>query len=829
MIRRPLRTLLALAGLAAFTLGGFAASGATFVAQVSSAPNTFTAYPDWVAPVVTITSPSDGARVATATPSISGVAGVLAGDLAPVTVRVYAGAVASGPVLRSVTVNRNASTGAWSAVPAALPDGTYTARAQQDDSFLNSGFSAPVSFTIDTVAPAPTITAPAAGATVGPTPVISGAAGNATGDATTLSVNIYAGATATGVPVRTLTATRTAATWTVTTTPALAGGTYTARAGQTDDVGHTGLSNTRTFVVDATAPAPTILQPTAGQWLTTATPTISGRAGTAAGDSTTVTVKLYAGAAATGVPVRTLTTTRAGNAWTLVVSPSLPDGQYTAQAVQSDAVGNTGTSAARTFNVDTTTPVVSISAPSAGQRVGARPPISGLAGIVAGDSATVTVRIYSGASTAGALVQTRTATRSATTGAWTVTPNTLADGQYTAQASQTDSAGHTGTSAAVSFFADATAPAGVAISAPAANQWLATGTPAIAGTAGNATGDDPTLTVNVYAGAVASGVPVRILTATRTGTAWSVPVAPALADGQYTVRARQADASGNATNSAARTFNVDTTTPVVTISSPTAGQLTIGRPPISGVAGIVTGDSATVTVRIYAGASTAGALVQTVTATRSATTGAWTVTPATLASGTYTAQATQLDSAGTAGTSIAVTFTTDSVAPVAQSISAANGSGGGQVAGHLDSGDSLTFTFSEAIVPASVLAGWSGLAPTAVHAKFISAGASDGLTLLNGSNTATLGIAGGSVTTSGIGLGADFVSATVNFGATMSLSADRRTLSITLGTPDVPAAIRAAITPARNMAWTRNTAVRDDAGNPVAAGTTTESDNDRDF
>ncbi len=422
--------------------------------------------------------------------------------------------MASGPVLRTVTVNRNACTGAWSAMPAALPDGTYTARAQQDDSFLNSGFSAPVTFTIDTVAPAPTITVPAAGATVGPTPVISGAAGNATGDATTLSVNVYAGATATGAPVRTLTATRTGATWSVTTTPALAGGTYTARATQTDDVGHSGLSNARTFIVDATAPAPTILQPTAGQWLTNTTPTVSGRAGTAAGDSTTVTVKLYAGAAATGAPVRTLTTTRAGNAWTLSVTPSLPDGQYTAQAIQSDAVGNVGTSAARTFNIDTTTPAVTISAPTAGQRVGARPPISGLAGILAGDSATVTVRIYSGASTAGALVQTRTATRDATTGAWTVTPATLADGQYTAQASQTDSAGHTGTSAAVSFFADATAPAGVAITAPAANQWLATGTPAIAGTAGNATGDDPALTVNVYAGAAASGVPVRILTAT---------------------------------------------------------------------------------------------------------------------------------------------------------------------------------------------------------------------------------------------------------------------------------------------------------------------------
>ncbi len=984
---RLLRLLVALAGVAAFTVGGFATSGATFVAHTASPGNSFSTYPDWVAPVVTIAAPADGARTASSTPAISGSAGILSGDLPTVTVKIYAGTLASGPVVQTRTALANAGTGAWTLNPTALADGTYTARAQQDDSFLNTGFSDPVTFTVDTVAPAPTITVPAAGATVAGGATISGAAGNATGDAPTLTVNVYAGGTATGVPVRTLTATRSGATWSVAISPTLGSGTFTARASQGDDVGHSGLSNARTFVVDATAPAPAITQPTANQWLTTQTPLIRGTAGNAAGDGATVTIKVYAGASATGTPVQTLSATRAGVNWS-VTAAALADGQYTAQAIQSDAVGNVGTSAARSFYVDITTPVLSIAAPTANQRVGARPPISGTAGILLGDSANVTVRIYSGATTAGTLRQTLTAARNAITGAWTVTPATLADGQYTVQATQTDSAGHSGTSAPVTFIADGTAPAGVAITAPTAGQWLTTPAPTISGTAGNATGDDTTLTVSVYAGATATGTPVallsavrsgttwtvpvapplvdgqytaqakqgdasgnlttsaarsffvdtttpvvsiaapsagqhvgsrppvsgtagiiagdsatvtvriyagagtggtlvqtlsaarnagtgawavtpatladgtytvqatqtdsaghsgtsaaitfvadgtapagvaitaptanqslptaaptitgtagnqagdnptltvsiyagatptgtavRVLTATRSGTAWSVPVAPSLADGQYTVQAKQGDASGNTTTTTAVTFRTDTSAPAVTISAPAAGALVVGQPPISGVGGILVGDNALITVRIYIGATTAGAVVQTITTNRNAGTGAWTVTPAVLASGTYTATATQTDAAGNTGVSAPVTFTTDSVKPAAQALTTVNGAGPGHVAGRLDGGDAISFPYSEAMSATSILAGWDGTA-TPVNARFINTGANDGLTLLNAGATATLGIAGGTLTTSGVRFGVDLVSANVTFSATMTLSADKKTVTIVLGTPD---------------------------------------------
>ncbi|HEY5142851.1 MAG TPA: Ig-like domain-containing protein, partial [Solirubrobacteraceae bacterium] len=564
------------------------------------------------------------------------------------------------------------------------------------------------------------------------------------------------------------------------------------------------------------------------QWLATATPAISGTAGNATGDDAALTVNVYAGATATGVPVAVLSAVRTGAAWTVPVAPPLADGQYTAQARQGDASGNVTTTAARSFFVDTTTPVVSISAPTASQRVGARPPISGLAGILSGDGATVTVRIYAGASTGGTLRQTLTAPRNAVSGAWTVTPATLTDGTYTAQASQPDSAGHTGTSAPVTFVADGTPPAGVAITAPTANQTLPTATPTIAGTAGNATGDAASLTVNLYAGATATGAPTRVLTATRSGTAWSVPVGAALADGQYTVQAKQSDASGNTTTTTAVTFRTDTSAPTVTIGAPTAGQFVAGRPPISGTGGILAGDNALITVRIYAGSTTTGAVLQTLTTNRNAGTGAWTVTPALLVSGTYTVTATQTDAAGNTAVSAPITFTTDSVKPTALALSTANGAGGGQVAGRLDSGDSISFPYSEAMDPASILAGWSGAA-TPVNARFIDAGANDGLTLLNAGATATLGIAGGTTTTRGVRFGVDLVSANVTFTATMTLSADRKTVTVVLGTPDAPAGIRPGPVAAANSAWTINTAAQDLVGNAVTGGTVTEADNDRDF
>ena len=102
---------------------------------------------------------------------------------------------------------------------------------------------------------------------------------------------------------------------------------------------------------DTTAPAVTLVTPSDGSSSNDTTPTYGGEAGDGAGDSLQVTVKVYAGGAASGTPVRTHPALRSGTSWAVAGSPPLAPGTYTAQAEQEDAAGNTGLSGESTFSV----------------------------------------------------------------------------------------------------------------------------------------------------------------------------------------------------------------------------------------------------------------------------------------------------------------------------------------------------------------------------------------------------------------------------------------------------------------------------------------------
>jgi hypothetical protein len=62
------------------------------------------------------------------------------------------------------------------------------------------------------------------------------------------------------------------------------------------------------------------------------------------------------------------------------------------------------------------------------------------------------------------------------------------------------------------------------------------------------------VTVNIYAGATATGTPVQTLSDSGTGSTWSVNAA-ILPTGTYTVQAVQSDGAGNTGTSAAVTFS----------------------------------------------------------------------------------------------------------------------------------------------------------------------------------------------------------------------------------------------------------------------------------
>ena len=128
------------------------------------------------------------------------------------------------------------------------------------------------------------------------------------------------------------------------------------------------------------------------------------------------------------------------------------------QATFTASKTNSGTSFVTASNFP---PAVTLTAPADGATTNGLPTVSGAAGTSGGDSGTVNVKIYSGTSTGGSVVQNKAVTRSGATWTWTLT-TALATGTYTAQATQSDG-GNTGTTAAVTFTVDATTPTATSV------------------------------------------------------------------------------------------------------------------------------------------------------------------------------------------------------------------------------------------------------------------------------------------------------------------------------------------------------------------------------
>ena len=131
----------------------------------------------------------------------------------------------------------------------------------------------------------------------------------------------------------------------------VAQGVHTYQIRAIDQAGNVGAPVSYTWTVDTTPPGINLTSPANGDarnvW-----PTFRGTAGTAPGDSPTVTLKLYPGSTPSGSPLQTLTATiGTGGAYTVLASAPLDPGTYTAQAQQSDSAGNTGSSSANTFTV----------------------------------------------------------------------------------------------------------------------------------------------------------------------------------------------------------------------------------------------------------------------------------------------------------------------------------------------------------------------------------------------------------------------------------------------------------------------------------------------
>jgi len=193
-----------------------------------------------------------------------------------------------------------------------------------------------------------------------------------------------------------------------------------------------------------------------------------------------------------------------------------------------------------------------------------------------------------------------------------------------------------------------------------------------------------------------------------------------------------------------------------------------------------------------------------------------------LAAGTYSYSLTLTDVAGNSKTQSGFTVTVDNTGPTGTDVQTPSV---GTTSGLAQAGDTVAFTFSKAIDPNSILAGWSGASTSVVlRLNNGSGSANDTVTVYNATNATQLPL--GSVN-----LGrTDYTSASITFGATgtaSSMAMSGNTITITLGTQSAAATTAAAT---GTMTWTPSASATDPAGNAASTTAVTESGAaDKDF
>jgi chitinase len=486
---------------------------------------------------------------------------------------------------------------------------------------------------------------------------------------------------------------------------------------------------------------------------------------------------------------------------------TVADNVYDFRAIATDMVNRTGTSVAVTSRkIDNTDPAVTMTAPAAaigGSVTLASTPTDGVG------SGIGSVLYQYKASASGTWTTTAC---SSSTSPFTCTFNTstVADGLYDFRAIATDNVLRTGTSAAVTNRRiDNTNPVTSTLAAVGTNL---SGNVNFTGTAADNTGGSGVASWKVQTSPTGTNTWTDLCTDAATPFGACTGNVDGFADGVYDFRAVVTDLAGNTLASTVQTNRrVDTDGPVTSVTTPANGTRVSGNVTMTAAATDPVGVQSVQFQVFYLGGWITFCTDNTAMYT---CTGDSTQVP----DGSYQTRVIATDTLNHATTSATTTLIIDNTHPSATAIQGTNVG----TAGTMNPNDQLTFTYSEAIDPASIIAGWDGsLRSTGITARVTNNGGQDTVEIYNGA--AEIGLTGS------LNLFSDYVSGAVVFNASIQQTA-AGTFVVTLGTVSSGAGNIRTNVAAANMVWTPSTAASDLAGNTANATPVTEAGaNDRDF
>jgi len=334
---------------------------------------------------------------------------------------------------------------------------------------------------------------------------------------------------------------------TVLTSSVQSAGNHSVFVNCTDGNNNVGNSSIIHILVDNAAPSVNALVPVSGNWTNNAQPNFFFNFSDIV--SPNASCVLFVGSTRYGMNGSVVNNTLSN----ITANASITSGTYSWNITCTDRAGNSAGSAARTITVDTTAPTVNALIPVTGNWTNVNTPnfYFNYSDVLSPNASCI---LYVGASNVGSNASTQNNTLT------NITASTISDGAYSWNVTCTDLAGNRGGSADRTITVDATAPSVNAL-VPVSGNWTNNAQPNFFFNFSDSM--SPNASCTLFIGAAMYGTN----SSNVNNTLSNITANASITAGSYSWNITCTDRAGNSGGSAARTINVDTTAPAISINT----------------------------------------------------------------------------------------------------------------------------------------------------------------------------------------------------------------------------------------------------------------------